>query len=350
MIKVFIIDDSLLVRTSIKQILRHSDNIQVIGEAENPVDAYSEFKHTGLPDVFILDIEMPKMDGLTFLKKIQEQKPIPTIICSSLVTAGSSKAIDSLRFGACDIILKPKVGLHNSIDDITDEFISKIEAAAKSHTFSYKPLASTNKQRSPIQHTQQKQRIQQTNKIIAIGISTGGVQTLEKIFLDLLPNHAPIVVVQHMPAGFTASFAKSLNKECKNSQIAEARENDQLLPGQILIAPGDKHLEVIHEEALTYKVCLKDFPKVSGHKPSVDVLFTSMAKVVKQNSIAFILTGMGKDGVQGLKKIKDAGGKTYGQDEQSSVVYGMPKIAYECGAVDTQLSLEAVAHTINSLV
>ncbi len=343
MIKVFIIDDSLLIRVTIKKILNTCNDIQIIGEAENPVDAFEEFKKVGLPDVFILDLEMPKMDGITFLRKLQIQKPVPTIICSTLVTAGSSKAIDSLRLGACDIILKPKVGLHNSIEDITDEFITKVKAAAKSKQI----LKSKVTRNTPT--IQPAQALKQTNKIVAIGSSTGGVQTLEKIFLDLLPNHAPIVVVQHMPAGFTASFANSLNLICKNSTIKEAQEGDLLLQGQILIAPGDKHLEIITNGLYKYKVTLKDYPKVSSHKPSVDVLFTSMAKEVKQHTIAFILTGMGKDGAAGIKKIRDTGGKTYGQDEKTCVVYGMPKVAFEIGGVQKQLALDDIASIINMI-
>ncbi|MCU7836789.1 MAG: chemotaxis response regulator protein-glutamate methylesterase [gamma proteobacterium symbiont of Taylorina sp.] len=339
MIKVFIIDDAILVRSTIKSILSKSKTIQVIGEAENPVEAFEQFKKVGLPDVFILDIEMPKMDGLTFLKQIQEQKPIPTIICSAFVEAGSSKAIESLRLGACDIILKPNTGLLNSIDDISDEFIAKIKAAAQSKSFTHKKTCVKNDH----------QPLKKTHKIIAIGASTGGVQTLEKIFLELRPNHSPIVVVQHMPEGFTASFANSLNKHCKNSMIKEAKAGDILSHGQILIAPGDRHLEVIHEGLFIYKVVLKNFPKVSNHKPSVDVIFTSLAKQAKQNSIAFILTGMGKDGAQGIKKIKEAGGKTYGQDEKTSVVYGMPKVAFELGGVEKQIPLQDVANIINNV-
>jgi len=340
MIKVFIIDDALLVRITIKKILAQYDDINVIGEAQNPIDAFDEFKKTGLPDIFILDIEMPKMDGLTFLKQIQKQKPIPTIICSTYVTVGSSKAIESLRNGACDIILKPQLGLHNSIDDISEEFITKIRAAVKS-----KPMIKTNikKQNSSILP-------KKSNKIIGIGASTGGVQILEEIFKNLLPNHLPIVVVQHMPVGFTSSFANSLNNICINSEVIEAKDGDILEYGRILIAPGDRHMEIIHKGLFKYEVILKDYPKVSSHKPSVDVLFTSLAKEVKQNSVAFILTGMGKDGAQGIKKIKNIGGKTYGQDEKTSVVYGMPKVAYELGAIDKQLPLSDIATVINNII
>ena len=339
MINVFIIDDSVLVRVTIKKILATSKDIKVIGEAENPVDAFVEFRKVGLPDVFILDIEMPKMDGLTFLKKMQTQKPIPTIICSSYVESGSSRAMKSLEFGACDIIIKPKVGLHNSMDDISDEFITKIIAASKSKIIS--TTKSIKKENN--------QPLAKTNKIIGIGSSTGGVQTLENIFVDLQPNHSPIIVVQHMPVGFTSSFAASLDKICKNSIVKEVCEGDPLLHGQILIAPGDKHVEVIHEGLFKYKVVLKDYPKVSSHKPSVDVLFTSLAKEAKKNSIAFILTGMGKDGAAGIKKVRDAGGKTYGQDEKTSIVYGMPKVAFEIGGIDKQLALDEIASTINNI-
>lgn len=346
MIKVFIIDDSLLIRMTIKKILSDCSEIKIIGEAENPIDAFKEFKNVGLPDVFLLDIEMPKMDGLTFLKKIQEQKPIPTIICSTLVDAGSSKAIESLRTGACDIIHKPKVGLHNSIEDITDEFITKIKAASKSKQ--YTNLNSNNSSDKEASNKELKP-LGLINKIIAVGASTGGVQTLEAIFKNLAPNHAPIVVVQHMPVGFTASFANSLNNICKNSTIKEAKEDDILKQGEILIAKGDLHLEVKRIGLSNYKVVLKDYPKVSSHKPSVDVLFTSVAKEVKQNAVAFILTGMGKDGAVGIKKIKDAGGKTYGQNERTCVVYGMPKVAFEIGGVQKQLALDEVTDMMNKV-
>ena len=339
MIKVFIIDDAILVRNSIKKILSKEKDITIIGEAQNPVDAFSEFKKVGLPDVFILDIEMPKMDGLTFLKKINEQKPIPTIICSSHVAKGSVKAIQALELGACDLILKPTQKLSEVIDDVAEEFISKVKAA-----FYSKILPSNDTQKTTYSSI-----LKKTNKIVAIGSSTGGVQTLEQILTNLQPNHSPILITQHMPTGFTHSFATRLNKICKNSYIKEANDGDEILSGQILIAPGDKHLEIQSNGLHKYKAILKDFPKVSGHKPSVDVLFTSFAKEVKYNSIAFILTGMGKDGAIGIGKIKESGGVTYGQDEKTSIVYGMPKVAFELGNIDKQVALEEVADIINSI-
>jgi two-component system chemotaxis response regulator CheB len=339
LIKVFIIDDSILVRVTIKKIIKSCNEIEVLGEANNPVEAFEVFKKVGLPDVFILDIEMPKMDGITFLRKIKEQKPIPTIMCSSVIEHGSNNSIEALRLGACDIIIKPKIGLNNCIDDITDEFISKIKAAACSKSITIKDK-SNNIINTPLMHT---------NKIVAIGSSTGGVHTLESIFTKLQANHAPIVVVQHMPEGFTYAFANSLNKLCIYSNVKEAQEGDVLHDGDILIAPGNKHMEIAKHNASDYIVVLKDYPKVSSHKPSVDVLFTSVANVLNKKAIAFILTGMGKDGAAGIMKIKNAGGVTYGQDEATSVVYGMPKVAFDIGALKMQVPLNKIADIINNL-
>jgi len=337
MIKVFIIDDAMLIRNSIKKILNNEDDITVIGEAQNPVDAFIEFEKVGLPDVFILDIEMPKMDGLTFLKKINIQKPIPTIICSSLVEKGSSKAIEALELGACDIILKPK-NISQNFDNISEEFISKIKAANKSKSISSSPINNKNLE-----------ALKKTNKIVAIGSSTGGVQTLEKILINLQPNHSPILITQHMPAGFTTSFANRLNKLCPNSYIKEASHGDSILSGQILIAPGDIHLEIKEDGYNKYKAVLKDYPKVSNHKPSVDVLFTSLSKEAKHNGVAILLTGMGKDGAIGIGKVQKANGITYGQNEETSIVYGMPKVAFTLGNIDKQIALDQVANIINEL-
>ena len=335
MINVFIIDDSMLWRNSIKKMLKVNGDLALLGEASNPIDAFEKFKEVGLPDVFILDIEMPRMDGLTFLKKIKEQKPIPTIMFSSLAQEGSSVAIEAMELGAFDVILKPK-NIQDNFNELSNDFISIIKAAASS-----KSIESSS---SPTVNTQP---LKTTNKIVAIGSSTGGVQTLEEILIGLRPNHTPIVITQHMPPGFTKSFAKRLNKICDNSYIKEAQDGDNIHPGQILIAPGNLHLEIKRNGLNNFKAVLKDYPKVSNHKPSVDVLFTSLAKEAKDKGIAVILTGMGKDGALGMKKVKDSGGRTYGQDEKSSVVYGMPKAAFEMGAVDIQLPYNEIANMIN---
>ena len=339
MIKVFIIDDSILIRNIIHKILKDSRTIEIIGESPNPIDAMKEFKRTGLPDVFILDIEMPKMDGLSFLKKIQDEKPIPTLIFSSLVNEGSSKAMEALECGACDILLKPQ-RLNNALtNDFTEDFITKVKAAAHSkYINNVVHSTSINSNRKG-----------NSKKIIGIGASTGGVQTIESILSNLHPFHPPIVITQHMPAGFTYSFANRLNKSCENSTIKEAEEGDVLESGSVYIAPGDLHLEVHLNENKRYICVLKNYPKVSNHKPSVDVLFKSMSKMVKSNTVAFLLTGMGRDGAHGLQLIKDVGGTTYGQNEESSIVYGMPKIAFEQGSVQKQVNISDVVTLINEM-
>lgn len=340
MIKVFIIDDSMFIRNSIKKILKDQKDITIIGEASNPVDAMDVFKTTGLPDVFILDIEMPKMDGLSFLKKLKDQKPIPTIIFSSIVGEGSSNALEALVNGACEVIKKPQD--MNSIckNDFEQEFIMKIKAASKSKVITNEKII---RKKTTIQCTKR------TNKIIAIGASTGGVQTIEQIVTGLNKDHPPIVITQHMPVGFTNSFAKRLDKICENSQAKEAEDQESLCSGCIYIAPGNLHLEIQRVGISEYRAVLKDYPKVSNHKPSVDVLFKSVSKEAGVNAMAFILTGMGKDGAMGIKKIKEAGGKTYGQDEQSSIVYGMPKVAFEMGGVESQHTPQEICDIINGV-
>jgi two-component system chemotaxis response regulator CheB len=339
MINVFIIDDSILIRNILKKMLSSSRNIKIIGEAPNPVDALQEFKNTGLPDVFILDIEMPKMDGITFLKKLQQEKPIPTIIFSTIVNDGSSKAIEAFQYGASDVVLKPQKLNNALLAEFTDEFIEKIKAAAQSKSINTQDI-----------HNKQEYKLSRNSKkIIAIGASTGGVQTIEAIVKHLHPMHPPILITQHMPAGFTKSFAKRLNQICQNSTILEAQNNEIIESGTIYIAPGDLHLEILNIGKDKYKTVLKNYPKVSSHKPSVDVLFKSMSKEVKSNSVAFLLTGMGKDGANGLKLIKEIDGMTYGQDEKSSIVYGMPKVAFTLGYVQKQVNIDDIITIINEM-
>jgi len=339
MIKVFIIDDSMLIRNIVNKVLKENKHIEIIGEAPNPIDAMKIFQKTGLPDVFILDIEMPKMDGISFLKKLKDERPIPTIIFSSIVNEGSSKAMEAFQYGACDVILKPQKLNDALTNDFKEDFISKVRAASRS-----KSVLSFDENDSKYKRTENN-----SDKIIAIGASTGGVQTIESIVKNLQPFHPPILITQHMPAGFTYSFASRLNKVCNNSTIKEAQEDDILESGHIYIAPGDLHLEVKLNNDNNYACTLKNYPKVSNHKPSVDVLFKSMSKIVSFNTVAFLLTGMGKDGAQGLKLIKEANGMTYGQDETSSIVYGMPKVAFEQGFVQKQVNVSEIITLINEM-
>lgn len=338
MIKLFIIDDSILMRNSIKKLIKQYPDMSVIGDAPNPIDAIEEFKKVGLPDVFILDIEMPKMDGLSFLEKLKEQKQVPTIIFSSVAVKNSENVIKAFELGAFDTILKPSSIGEFFSKEFSKEFIHKIKAAVSSKQFNDKILRTKNT-------TQRKQK---SKNIIAIGASTGGVQTIEAIVKNLHPDHPPILIVQHMPAGFTNSFATRLNKICENSVCIEAKGEEKLENGTVFIAPGDLHLEV-QKTPNGYETVLKDYPKVSGHKPSVDVLFKSLSIQLKTKGVAFILTGMGKDGALGMKKVKDAGGKTYGQSEKSSIVYGMPKVAYDMGCVNQQVNIEEIIDIINEM-
>ncbi len=347
MIKVFVIDDSAVVRNAFRKIFEKSKEIELIGSASNPVDAFSVFKITGLPDVFILDIEMPKMDGLEFLELINKQKPIPVIICSTMVGEGSKAAIDALRMGAVDIVHKPNINLGKFFDEKTEEFINKVKAAARAKV-RFNNIAATRKYRLKESEYGKNSALPASKKIVAIGSSTGGVQTLEELLQLLKPNHPAIVIVQHMPAGFTLSFAQRLNSLLPYSEVKEASEGDKLLPGRILIAPGDRHLEV-KLVGFGYEARLKDYPKVNSHKPSVSVLFASMAKEVGHRGVGIILTGMGEDGADKLLAMKEAGAATYAQDEKSCIVYGMPKKAVELKAVKASLSIQEIAKTINEL-
>jgi len=347
MIKVFVIDDSAVVRNAFQRIFEKAPDIELIGSANNPVDAFTMFNSVGLPDVFILDIEMPKMDGLEFLELINKQKPIPVIICSTMVSSGSSAAVDALRMGAIDVIHKPNVNLGKFFDDATNDFLDKVRAAANAKV-RYNSHIATKKYTLSEEEYGKNSALPASKKIVAIGSSTGGVQVIEEIIQYLKPNHPPIVITQHMPAGFTKSFAERLNTLSPYSDIKEAVDGDKLLPGRILIAPGNLHMEV-KKSGFSYEIALKDYPRVNSHKPSVNVLFASMAKEVGSQGVGIILTGMGDDGASKLLSMKEAGAKTYAQEEQSCTVYGMPKQAVDCGAVMMSLSIFEIANVINNL-
>jgi len=341
MIKVFVIDDSIAVRSGFRKILSGLENITLIGEANNPVDAYTVFKTTGLPDVFILDIEMPKMNGLTFLKKINEQRPTPTIMCSTLAKKGSNEMVEALSLGAFAIIEKPKINIKDFLNEYKDNLISQIKAASKAKITYKKSVPKViNKQEV------KKLNYKPSSKIIAIGASTGGVQVLEEILTNIQTDHPAIVIVQHMPVGFTRSFALRLNGLCKNSKVVEAKNNETLNTCTVYIAPGDKHME-IEKEGFVHVVKIKDFPRDDFHKPSATVLLASISKIAKSNSIGFVLTGMGVDGAKGLLHMKEAGSKTYTQNEKTCTVYGMPKAAVKLGASSKELSIFDITQTIN---
>lgn len=339
-IRVLIVDDSATAREVLSNALKKDKEIEIVGTAP---DAYvARDKIVSLkPDVVCLDVEMPRMDGITFLKKIMKYMPVPVLMVSSLTQKGASVTLDALEAGAIDYVAKPHQNIYDGIDDIEKELIAKVKMVASSNLkarISKRVLSgeSVIEKKYSLANT--------TNKIIAIGASTGGTVALTEL-VQSLPRDIPgTVIVQHMPAGFTDSFAKRLN-EISEVEVAEAKDGDIISKGKVLIAPGDYHM-VIRREGGQYKVKLGTGDKVSGHRPSVDVLFNSVSKYAGSNAIGIILTGMGSDGAKGLLQMKNSGAHTIGQDEKSCIVYGMPKVAYDIGAVEMQLSLEKINEKI----
>lgn len=343
-IRVLIVDDSATAREVLSNALKKDREIEIIGTAP---DAYvARDKIVSLkPDVVCLDVEMPRMDGITFLKKIMKYMPVPVLMVSSLTQRGASVTLDALEAGAIDYVAKPHQNIYDGIDDIEKELIAKVKMVASSNL-----KARISKRISSSESIIEKKYslANTTNKIIAIGASTGGTVALTEL-IQSFPRDIPgTVIVQHMPAGFTDSFAKRLN-EISEVEVAEAKDGDIISKGKVLIAPGDYHM-VIRREGGQYKVKLGTGDKVSGHRPSVDVLFNSISKYAGSNAIGVILTGMGSDGAKGLLQMKNSGAHTIGQDEKSCVVYGMPKVAYDIGAVEMQFPLEKINEKIIMLL
>ncbi|HMA65542.1 MAG: protein-glutamate methylesterase/protein-glutamine glutaminase [Fibrobacterota bacterium] len=340
MIKVLIIDDSAVVRQVLSSELSKTPDIEVIGTASDPYFAQDKINNLK-PDVITLDIEMPRMDGLTFLKKLMAQVPIPTIIVSSLTQKGSDIALESLACGAFDVICKP--GAAYTVGNISSILIDQIRAASR---------VNVNKLRSIIASSPSKVQSASltvtTNKILAIGASTGGTTAIERVLLSMPSNAPPIVIVQHMPEKFTKAFADRLNKVCE-IEVREASNNDSVIPGRVLVAPGNHHM-ILRRSGARYFVELKDTPPVYHQRPSVEVLFNSVAMFAGKNAVGVILTGMGTDGATGLLSMRQAGAATIAQDEKSSVVWGMPGEAVKIGAADYVLPLDNIASTAIHLI
>ncbi|EMY61597.1 protein-glutamate methylesterase/protein-glutamine glutaminase [Leptospira terpstrae] len=343
-IKVFVIDDSAVVRQVLTEIFKSDSNFEFLGSASDPLFALDKMNNNW-PDVIVLDIEMPRMDGLSFLKKIMSERPTPVVICSTLTTEGSDTAMFAMSLGACDIITKPKIGLKDFLNESTIELTDAVMAAA---AVSLKALPSLSNQKQFTVKLDKKQDISQlqaTEKIVAIGTSTGGTIALEEVLTKLPRDKTPgIVIVQHMPEKFTETFAKRLDSICEIS-VREAKDGDRVVRGLALIAPGNRHMTVKRSGA-QYYVEITDGPLVNRHRPSVDVLFRSVARHVGKNSKGIIMTGMGDDGASGLLEMKDAGADTIAQNEETSVVFGMPKEAIKRGGVNHILPLTEIYKTI----
>jgi two-component system chemotaxis response regulator CheB len=347
-IKVLIVDDSALIRSVLKEIIESHPDLKVVGAAPDPLVAREMIKALN-PDVITLDVEMPRMDGLGFLEKLMRLRPMPVVMISSLTEKGSDVTFRALELGAVDFISKPKLDISRGLKEYSEDIATKIRAAAKA-----KLRKSTV---APVQQSLSadavlpflSNRIASTEKLIIVGASTGGTEAIKEFRVKLPPDCPGIVITQHMPEAFTKSFAQRLDNLCKIS-VKEAEDGDRILPGHAFIAPGHSHL-LVKRSGANYVCELSDGPPVNRHRPSVDVLFRSAANHVGKNAIGVILTGMGKDGAQGMLEMKQAGAYTFAQDEASCVVFGMPKEAILAGGVDEVLPLQDIpTHVMNYLV
>ncbi len=349
-IKVMIVDDSAVVRQVLSSVLASDPAIQVIGTAADPLFALDKMQREW-PDVIVLDVEMPRMDGITFLRKLMSERPTPVVICSTLTEKGAATTMQALAAGAVSIVTKPQASLSKFLVNASDDLVNAVKAAARANVRSLAknkavPAAPVQGKLSAdvILPPGQGAMARTTERVVAIGTSTGGTQALEYI-LTRLPRVCPaLVIVQHMPERFTAAFAERLNGLCE-LEVLEARHGDRVLPGRALIAPGGRHL-LLKRSGAQYQVEVVDGPPVSRHKPSVDVLFRSTARAAGANATGIIMTGMGDDGARGLREMHEAGALTLGQDEASCVVYGMPREAMKLGAVSREISLEQIPAAI----
>lgn len=339
-IKVLIIDDSAMIRKVFSQELAKDPEIIVVGTAPDPVvgrDKIVELR----PDVITLDIEMPRMDGLTFLGKLMKHYPLPVVVVSSLAKKGGDVALKAVELGAVEVIAKP--GTAYSVGDMSEQLIEKIKAASKVRVFKNPDTIKTYSKEDNANMIAS-MTVKTTNKIVAIGASTGGTDALREVISKFPSNAPPTVVVQHMPANFTKAFADRLNDICQ-VHVKEATDGEYLSTGKVLIAPGNKHME-IRRSGVNYYVQLLDGPMMFHQRPAVEILFNSVAKYAGKNAIGAILTGMGKDGAQGLLNMRMAGANTIAQDERSCIVFGMPKEAIDIGAAQVIKPLSAVTQTI----
>jgi two-component system chemotaxis response regulator CheB len=363
-IQVMIVDDSAVVRQVLVELLRDETGIEVMAAVADPLFAMQRMK-SRWPDVIVLDVEMPRMDGITFLRKLMQERPTPVIICSTLTEAGAPMTLEALAAGAVSIVTKPKADLKGFLHDSAAELTAAIRTAARANlkgltrkAAAAAPAAVTPPAAATRRPTEkytadvilapagERAMTRTTERVVAIGTSTGGTQALQEV-LTALPKVCPgLVIVQHMPPQFTAAFATRLDALCR-IEVREARDRDRVIPGCALIAPGGRHM-LLQRSGAQYYVEVREGPPVNRHCPSVDVLFRSVAKAAGRNALGVIMTGMGDDGARGLKEMLDAGAETIAQDEASCVVFGMPREAIRMQAVERVLSLEALPQVILS--
>lgn len=341
-IKVLVVDDSALIRNLLKEIIEQQRDMVCVGTAPDPLAAREMIKALE-PDVLTLDVEMPKMDGLEFLEKIMRLRPMPVLMISTMTEAGSEITLKALELGAVDYIAKPKLDIVKSLQGYADEIAEKIRmaATAKVRKRSMPAAVPPSNNADAVLLPKAAGLLGSTEKILAIGASTGGTEAIKEVLMHMPPDSPGIVIAQHMPEQFTAAFARRLDGLCRLS-VKEAEDGDRILPGHAYVAPGHSHLVLVRRGA-NYVATLNQGPEVNRHRPSVDVLFRSVANAAGKNAVAMILTGMGKDGAAGLLELRQAGAYTFAQDEASCVVFGMPKEAIAYGGVDEILPLKDIA-------
>ena len=341
-IKVYVVDDSAVVRQTLMHLLQGDPEIELMGSAPNPLIAGPVIRKTR-PDVLLLDIEMPGMDGLTFLRQIMAEAPIPTVICSTLTEKGSTMALDALSAGAVAVVAKPRLGLKQFLEDSRRELLQTLKSAARSRPRA-SAAATAGVRPAPPRAPVAGLHALSMNKPVVLGSSTGGTQAIETVLMGLPADAPGIAIVQHMPEKFTAMYASRLDGNCAMN-VREARDGDRLERGVVLIAPGGQHMQLRKAGGQYYAVVL-DGPPVNRHKPSVDVLFKSAAECAGRDALAIILTGMGDDGARGMKLLHERGARTIAQNEETCVVFGMPKEAIAMGGVDEIIALNQVARSI----
>lgn len=337
--KVLVVDDSALMRQLLTEILAHDPELEVVGSAADPYVAWDKI-HRLMPDVLTLDVEMPRMDGLTFLQKLMTARPMPVVMVSSLTDAGCETTLRALELGAVDYVSKPKIDVASGTVGMADEIIAKVKAAAKARVRMRAPRFGAQAPPGPAA-AKPVSHIRTTHKVIALGASTGGTEALAEVLTAMPPDAPGIVMVLHMPEKFTQSYAKRLDSLCR-VRVREAQDRDRVLPGHVLLAPGSYHMELRREGAV-YSVRVFSGDPVNRHRPSVDVLFNSCAQYAGRNCVAALLTGMGADGARGLLSLRESGAYTIAQDEATCVVFGMPREAIILGAAMEVLPLEEIA-------
>jgi two-component system, chemotaxis family, protein-glutamate methylesterase/glutaminase len=362
-VRVLIVDDSALVRRLLSEILASDPGIEVVGTAPDAYLAREKIKRYN-PDVLTLDVEMPRMDGIQFLHNLMRLRPMPVVMCSSLTERGADVTLDALALGAVDFVTKPRVDVASKLGDYAQEIIDKVKAAARARVraigsdriargaaaavpLDSMPVVERLSADAVLPRGTLQRHFRTTDQIVAIGASTGGTEAIREVLVALPPDAPGIVITQHIPKAFSGAFAARMNATSA-LRVCEARDGQQILPGHVYIAPGDRHLLTVRDGA-QYRCRLNDGPPVQRHKPSVDVLFRSVAQTAGPNSIGVILTGMGRDGAEGMKEMRDAGAACIAQDEATSVVWGMPGAAYEIGAAESLHPLPAVAARIMQL-